>query len=83
VDATVAWTTLTPDPAVLEVNEAPAASISEFLAMSRGLYAVAEAEGLAPYRLQCNGEISDSGGGQFTPGGPSPERSPFLSPPSC
>jgi uncharacterized protein (DUF2126 family) len=79
VDDTVAWTTLTPDPAVLEVNAAPAASVSEFLATSRSLYALAEAEGLAPYRLQYNGVISDSGGGgQFTLGGPSPARSPFF-----
>jgi uncharacterized protein (DUF2126 family) len=82
VDDTVAWTTLTPDPAVLEVNAAPAASVSEFLAMGRSLYAEAEAEGLAPYRLQYNGVISDSGGGgQFTLGGPSPARSPFFTAP--
>ncbi len=79
VDENVAWTTLTPDPAVVEVNEAPAASVTEFLDTSRRLYAVAEVEGLASYRLQYNGEISDSGGGgQFTLGGPSPTRSPFL-----
>jgi uncharacterized protein (DUF2126 family) len=79
VDETMAWTTLTPDPAVLEVNEAPAASAAEFLAMSRTLFAVAETEGLAPYRLQYNGVISESGGGgQFTLGGPSPARSPFF-----
>jgi uncharacterized protein (DUF2126 family) len=79
VDETVAWTTLTPDPAVVEVNEAPAASVTEFLDMSRRLYAIAAAEGLAPYRLNYNGDISDSGGGgQFTLGGPSPARSPFF-----
>jgi uncharacterized protein (DUF2126 family) len=79
VDETVAWTTLTPDPAVLEVNEAPVASASEFLDMSRMLFAVAESAGLAPCRLQYNGVISESGGGgQFTLGGPSPARSPFF-----
>jgi len=79
VDETVAWTTLTPDPAVVEVNEAPAASAAGFLAMSRMLYDVTESAGLAPYRLQYNGMISESGGGgQFTLGGPSPERSPFF-----
>jgi uncharacterized protein (DUF2126 family) len=79
VDDSVAWTTVTPDPAVVEVNEAPTATVSEFLAMSRRLYAVAQAEGLAPYRLQYNGNVSDSGGGgQFTLGGPSPARSPFF-----
>jgi uncharacterized protein (DUF2126 family) len=79
VDESIAWATLTPDPAVVEVNEAPATSVTEFLAMSRELYAVAEAEGLSPCRLQYNGEISESGGGgQFTLGGPSPARSPFF-----
>jgi uncharacterized protein (DUF2126 family) len=79
VDETVAWTTLTPDPAVVEINEAPAATASDFLAMSRTLYAVAESAGLAPYRLQYNGLISESGGGgQFTLGGPTPARSPFF-----
>ena len=79
VDAGVAWTTLTPDPAVVEVNAAPATSVSEFLEMSRHLYVLAEAAGLAPYRLQYNGDIADSGGGgQFTLGGPSPARSPFF-----
>lgn len=79
VDETVAWATLTPDPAVLEINAAPAATVGEFLVQSRLLYAIAADEGLAPYRLQYNGGISDSGGGgQFTLGGPSPERSPFF-----
>jgi uncharacterized protein (DUF2126 family) len=79
VDANVAWMTLTPDPAVLEVNEAPAASITEFLDMNRRLFDVVQSSGLAPYRLNYNGNISESGGGgQFTIGGPSAERSPFF-----
>jgi len=79
VDASVAWITLTPDPAVLEVNEAPAASIAGFLDMSRRLFDVVQSSGLAPYRLNYNGDISESGGGgQFTLGGPSAERSPFF-----
>jgi len=79
VDASVAWMTLTPDPAVLEVNEAPAASITEFLDTSRRLFDVVQSCGLAPYRLNYNGSISESGGGgQFTLGGPSDERSPFF-----
>ncbi len=79
VDATVAWTTLTPDPAVLEINAAPAANAEQFLSMSRMLYDTAQAEGLWPYRLQYNGCLSDSGGGgQFTLGGPSPATSPFF-----
>jgi uncharacterized protein (DUF2126 family) len=79
VDASVAWMTLTPDPAVLEINEAPAASISEFLDMSRELFDVVQASGLAPYRLNYNGDIAESGGGgQFTLGGPDVEHSPFF-----
>jgi uncharacterized protein (DUF2126 family) len=79
VDETVAWTTLTPDPAVLEINAAPASNARQFLDMSRSLYALAESEGLSPYRLQYNGQATDSGGGgQFTLGGPSPESSPFF-----
>jgi uncharacterized protein (DUF2126 family) len=79
VDEHVAWTTVTPDPAVIEINAAPAATLGEFLERSRMLYAVADDEGLAPYRLQYNGHIGDSGGGgQFTLGGPSPMRSPFI-----
>jgi uncharacterized protein (DUF2126 family) len=79
VDASVAWMTLTPDPAVVEVNEAPAATVGEFLAFSRTLFTIAQHEGLAPYRLNYNGAISESGGGgQFTLGGPSPAHSPFF-----
>ena len=79
VDANVAWMTLTPDPAVLEINEAPAASISGFLDMSRELFDVVQSCGLAPYRLNYNGDISESGGGgQFTLGGPDSEHSPFF-----
>jgi uncharacterized protein (DUF2126 family) len=79
VDASVAWMTLTPDPAVLEINEAPAASISEFLDVSRGLFDVVQSSGLAPYRLNYNGDIAESGGGgQFTLGGPDAEHSPFF-----
>jgi uncharacterized protein (DUF2126 family) len=79
VDASVAWTTLTPDPAVLEINAAPAVDAQEFLAMSGVLYDTAAGEGLWPFRLQYHGGLSDSGGGgQFTLGGPTPETSPFF-----
>lgn len=79
VDATVEWTTVTPDPAVIEVNAAPDASASAFLQRSRCTYAAAAAQGLAPYRLYYNGLVADSGGGgQITLGGPSAESSPFL-----
>jgi uncharacterized protein (DUF2126 family) len=79
VDASVAWTTVTPDPAVIEVNEAPASTVSQFLDMIRMLFKLARAEGLSAYRLNYNGNVSESGGGgQFTLGGPSPQRSPFF-----
>jgi uncharacterized protein (DUF2126 family) len=79
VDDSVLWTTLTPDPAVLEINQAPAVDVTAFLAANRELYALAAEEQLAPYRLQYNGSVSDSGGGgQITLGGPSPADSPFF-----
>lgn len=82
VDASVALTTITPDPAVIEINAAPDADASGFLQRSRGLYAAAAAQGLAPYRLYFNGQVADSGGGgQITLGGPAPATSPFFTEP--
>lgn len=82
VDATVAWTALTPDPAVVEINLAPSPDVAGFLKAARIGFAAAAAAGLSPYRLHYNGQLSDSGGGgQLTLGGPSPDRSPFLSHP--
>ena len=79
VDARISWTTITPDPAVIEVNQAPYPNVTTFLAATRELHAVAAEIGLSPYRLQFNGTVSDSGGGgQFTLGGPAPEASPFF-----
>lgn len=79
VDETVAWTTLTPDPAVVEVNMAPAPDAATFLAWTRRIFAAAGAQGLAPYRLHYNGTTSDSGGGgHITLGGPRPQDSPFF-----
>jgi uncharacterized protein (DUF2126 family) len=82
VDETVAWTTVTPDPGVLEVNMAPCQSGSEYLAEQRLLHETAARVGLSPTQLLYNGEEIDSGGGQhLTIGGPSPEESPFLTTP--
>jgi uncharacterized protein (DUF2126 family) len=79
VDATVEFTTVTPDPAVIEINTAPSVDAEHFLQRSRAIYAAAAEQGLAPYRLYFNGAVADSGGGgQITLGGPSPEASPFL-----
>jgi uncharacterized protein (DUF2126 family) len=75
----VCWTTVTPDPAVVEVNMAPHSSVLAFLGDNRRVYAAASGVGLEPYRLHYNGTVADSGGGgQITLGGPSPERSPFF-----
>lgn len=82
VDHSLMHTTITPDPAVIEVNCAPCASASEFLQRSQMVYGAAHAQGLSPYRLYYNGMVADSGGaGQITLGGPSPQYSPFLQDP--
>jgi uncharacterized protein (DUF2126 family) len=82
VDDTVEWTTVTPDPAVIEINSAPSVDAEHFLACSREIYAAATEQGLAPFRLYFNGAVADSGGaGQITLGGPSPQASPFLQAP--
>jgi uncharacterized protein (DUF2126 family) len=79
VDASVSFATVTPDPAVVEVNMAPHPNVAEFLRDNRRVFAAAGQAGLAPYRLHYTGVVADSGGGgQITFGGPSPERSPFF-----
>jgi uncharacterized protein (DUF2126 family) len=83
VDSTVSWTTITPDPAVIEINQAPQPDISHFHEANKTLFAIADDLGLSPYRLHYNGNISDSGGGgQFTLGGRSAGGSPFFVAPS-
>ncbi|MBL8471109.1 MAG: transglutaminase family protein [Rhodocyclaceae bacterium] len=82
VDARLAWTTVTPDPAVIEVNMAPFGSVSAMLVATRRLYDSAASMGLDPFRLWFNGDVADSGGaGQITLGGPSALESPFLKAP--
>jgi uncharacterized protein (DUF2126 family) len=79
VDSSVAYATVTPDPAVVEVNMAPHGTVAAFLRDNVRCYAAARAADLEPYRLHYNGAIADSGGGgQITFGGPSPARSPFF-----
>jgi uncharacterized protein (DUF2126 family) len=79
VDASVAWATLTPDPAVVEVNMAPAPDVQAFYASVCSIYQSAEFEGLSPHRFYYNGDATDSGGGgQITFGGPSAKHSPFF-----
>ncbi|WP_182865299.1 transglutaminase family protein [Rhodopirellula sp. JC639] len=79
VDSTVSWTTITPDPAVIEANMAPVGGTVDLLQHLRQLENAAKEEGLAPLRLQYNGVESDSGGGgHITLGGARPSVSPFL-----
>ena len=82
VDEHVSWMTVTADPAVVEVNLAPVARTADLWRQLRQLESATSAAGLAAYRLQYNGEESDSGGGgQITLGGRSAESSPFLTTP--
>ena len=74
-----AWLTVTPDPAVVEVNLAPAHDLATFAAWCEALYGAADEVGLAPLRYRYNGDVTDSGGGgQLTLGGPTAEGSPFF-----
>lgn len=82
IDQSVAWTTITPDPAVIEINQAPQPDISGFHAANREVFEIADELGLSPYRMQYNGTVSDSGGGgQFTLGGRTAATSPFFTAP--
>ncbi|MGA8890905.1 MAG: transglutaminase family protein, partial [Anaeromyxobacteraceae bacterium] len=77
------WLTVAPDPAVVEVNLAPAPDLATFDEHARAVYEAAAAVGLSPERFRWNGHAGDSGGGgQVTLGGPTPERSPFFVHPS-
>ncbi|WP_428268023.1 transglutaminase family protein [Haliangium sp.] len=79
VDSTVAWTTVTPDPGVLELNMAPCAGVVDYHRALDALYLAATATGLSPERLFYNGDRQSSGGGgHITLGGPTPVRSPFF-----
>lgn len=79
VDASVAFATYTPDPAVVENNMAPAPDLATFLEWNRELYDAASQAGLSSARLLYNGLVADSGGGgHLTLGGPSAEKSPFF-----
>lgn len=78
-DAERAWTTVTPDPGVVEVNMAPAEDLIAFLASERRIDAAARESGLSARRFAYNGEVSGSGGGgHLTLGGPSARASPFV-----
>jgi uncharacterized protein (DUF2126 family) len=73
------WLTVVPDPAVVEVNLAPAPDLATFAFHVDAVYAAAAEAGLSPERFRWNGHAGDSGGGgQLTLGGPTPEQSPFF-----
>jgi len=77
-----AWATATPDPAVIELNLAPAPDLFTFVAYAGAAHAAAAEVGLSALRWRYNGQTTDSGGGgQITFGGPAPERSPFFATP--
>lgn len=79
VNDRVAWTTVTPDPGVLEVNMAPCPTVEEFYVEQRRLHSAASGVGLSAFQLFFNGDVVDSGGGQhLTFGGRSAEASPFF-----
>ncbi len=79
VDARVAHTTVTPDPAVVEVNAAPCPDLAGYLAQQRLVHACAAEVGLAPLRARFDGTLGDSGGGgHVTFGGASFAESPFV-----
>lgn len=82
VDENIAWTTVTPDPAVIEINMAPYPSVGLYLTHMRELFSAASSTGLSPKRLHYNGAIADSGGGgHMTLGGAAPAQSVFITTP--
>jgi uncharacterized protein (DUF2126 family) len=79
VSESQAWMTITPDPAVIEINMAPAHDLVTFAHWVEGIFAAAAEVGLSPSRFRYTGELTDSGGGgQITFGGPTPGQSPFF-----
>ncbi len=73
---------VTPDPGVIEVNLAPAASALALSVQARRVWSAAARAGLSPVRYRDNGEIGEigdpGGGGQLSIGGASPTASPFV-----
>ena len=78
-DPALAWLTVTPDPGVVEVNQAPAEDLARFAGWSYAVEEAATLAGLSAVRFRYNGDAVDSGGGgQLTLGGPTAARSPFF-----
>lgn len=79
VDHTIWWTTVTPDPGVLEINGAPEAAVAAYYDQLAAIHEIARDVGLEPEKLYFNGDLAESGGGgHITFGGPSAEASPFF-----
>ncbi|MCA9136191.1 MAG: transglutaminase family protein [Planctomycetales bacterium] len=79
VSKKVSFTTVTPDPGVIEVNMAPCRDLVSFYQVQQQLHYAANEIGVSSYKLLFNGEVVDSGGGQhLTFGGPTAESSPFF-----
>ena len=78
VDETVCFVTVTPDPAVVEINAAPYPNVASFYRDQVQIYETARAAGLSSVRRHYSGEVVDSGGGgHLTFGGRTPLESPF------
>ena len=73
------YLSVTPDPGVIEINMAPCATATSFVAQAQQIWDAAAATGLAAVRHRFNGDLADSGGGgQLTIGGATPSSSPFV-----
>ncbi len=78
-DPRVRTMSVTPDPGVVEVNVAPAASWPAFADSTERLYRLADEVGLGTDKFAMDGTHTGTGGGShLTLGGPTPADSPLL-----